>query len=63
MRTTKVQIRLRVVVGFLDSIIHVLVMDEISRLNVTSIAEQAGLSLTWSQFPKTGFIGTWLKFK
>ena len=25
-----------------------------------SIAEQAGLSLTWSETPKTGFLVTWL---
>ena len=27
--------------------------------SIVSVAEQAGLSLTWSQTPKTGFLVTW----
>ena len=41
------------VVRFLVSIIHVLAISEISRLKLASIAEQAGLSLTWSKILKT----------
>ena len=32
---------------------------KISRLYLISVAEEAGLSLTWSQTPKTGFLVTW----
>ena len=42
------------VVHFLGSIILLLAPAEISP------AEQAGLSLSWSQTPKTGFLVTWL---
>ena len=48
------------VVRFLDSTIPVLAKSEISRLYLVSVAEQAGLSLTWSETPKTGFLVTWL---
>ena len=46
------------VVRCLDSIIRVplLAIAEISRLQLVSIAVQAGLSLTWSNIPKTGFL-------
>ena len=44
----------------LNSIIPLLVIAEISRLWLVSVAEQAGLSLTLSQTPKTGFLMTWL---
>ena len=48
------------VVRCLDSIIPVLAIAEISRLQLISVAEQAGLSLIWLQPPKTGFLVTWL---
>ena len=44
----------------LDSIIRLLAIAEISRLLLVSIAEQAGLCLTWSNIPKTGFLLTML---
>ena len=46
------------VVRCLDSIIPLLAIAEISSLLLVSVAEQAGLSLTWSQSPKTGFLVT-----
>ena len=46
------------VVPYLDSIISLVSISEISRLKLASVAEQAGLSLTWSQTPKTGFLET-----
>ena len=46
------------VVCYLDSIIPILVKSKISRLQLVSIAEQASLSLTWSQTLKTGFLVT-----
>ena len=49
------------IVRCLASIIPVITMYKISRLKLASVAEQAGLSLTWSQTPKTGFLVTWLK--
>ena len=42
----------------LDSIKPLLVISKLSRLSLTSVAEQAGLSLTWSQTPKTVYIVT-----
>ena len=42
----------------LDSIIPLLAIAEISSLLLVSVAEQAGLSLIWSQTPKTGFLVT-----
>ena len=50
------------VVSFLNSIIPLLAIDEISRPKLLSSAEQAGLSLNWSQTPKTGFLPTWLSY-
>ena len=44
----------------LDSITHLLAIAEISRSYLVSSAEQAGLSLNWSQTPKTDFLVTWL---
>ena len=44
----------------LDSIIPLLAIAEISRPYPVSVAEQAGLSLNWSQTPKTGFLVTLL---
>ena len=42
----------------LDSIIHVVSISEISSLYLASVTAQAGLSLPWSQIPKTGFLVT-----
>ena len=49
------------VVRCLDSVIPLLAIYDISRLYLVSVAEQVGLSLTWSETPKTGFLVTWLK--
>ena len=43
------------VVHFLNSIIPLVSIPKISRLWLVSVIEQASLSLTWSQTPKTGF--------
>ena len=51
------------VVRFLDTIIPLFAISEISRLKLASVAEQAGLSLTWSKIPKTGFLVTWLIYQ
>ena len=40
----------------LDSIISILAISKISRPWLVSVAEQAGLSITWSQIPKTDFL-------
>ena len=45
------------VVRCLDSIIPLVSTSEISSLHLASVAAQAGLSLTWSQIPKTGSYG------
>ena len=42
----------------LDSIIPLVPISEISNLYLASVAAQAGLSLPWSQTPKTGFLVT-----
>ena len=44
----------------LDSIIPLLAIAENSRLQLASEDEQPGLSLTWSETPKTDFLVTWL---
>ena len=44
------------VVGYLESIIPLVSISEISSLFLASVAAQAGLCLTWSQTPKTGFL-------
>ena len=46
------------VVRCLDSIVPLLSICEISSLLLVSEVEQAGLSLTWSETPKTGFLVT-----
>ena len=46
------------VVRCIDSIISLVSISEIVRLQLASVAEQAGLSLTWSKIPKTGFLVT-----
>ena len=43
--------------------LYLLSIAEISRHTLVSVAEQAGLSLNWSQTPKTGFIVTWLLYE
>ena len=43
--------------------IPILVIAEISRHLLVPSVEQAGLSLTWSQTPKTGFLVTLLKYQ
>ena len=50
------------VVRCLDSIIRLVSISEISRLQTVSVAVQASLSLTWSKIPKTGFLVTMLSF-
>ena len=47
----------------LDSIIPVLAKAEISRLSLVSVAEQAGLSLTWSHTSKDRFLVSRLEFE
>ena len=51
------------VVHCLDSVIPLVSISEISRLKIASVAAQAGLSLPWSQTPKTGFLVTWLNYE
>ena len=46
----------------LDSIIPLVSISKISSLYLASVAAQAGLSLPWSQTPKTDFLVTWLNF-
>ena len=48
------------VVRCLDSIIPLVSIPEISSLYLASVTAQAGLSLPWSQTPKTRFPVTWL---
>ena len=57
MRTTKVQIS-TFVFHSSDIIIPVVAVYEFSRLKLVSEAEQANLSLTWLETPKTGFLMT-----
>ena len=51
------------VIHCLDSIISVVSIRKISSLWLVSIAKQAGLSLTWSPTPKTGFLVMGLIYK
>ena len=44
------------IVRCLDSIIPVVSISEILSLYLASVAEQADLSLSWSETPKTGFL-------
>ena len=48
------------VVRCLGSIIPILAKSKILRLYLASVDEQAGLSITWSQTLKTGFLVMWL---
>ena len=50
------------VLRFLDNIIPIVATPKISRLLLVTIAEQAGLSLSLSQTPTTGFLVTWLNW-
>ena len=50
------------IVHFLASIIPLIAIAEISKAYLASSAEQASLSLTWSQTPKTGFLVTRLMY-
>ena len=50
------------VVRCLDIITPILAKSKISRLQLVSVAEQTGLSLTWSKILKTGFLVAWLIF-
>ena len=51
------------IVRCLDGIISLVSISEMSRLWLASVAEHAGLSLTWSQTPKTDFLVTGLQYK
>ena len=51
------------VVHCLDRRISLVFISEIPSLYLASVAAQAGLSLIWSQTPKTGFLLTGLKWK
>ena len=44
------------IVRCLDSILPVVSISEISSFCLASVAAQAGLSLPWSETPKTGFL-------
>ena len=44
------------VVRCLDSILPLVSVSEISSLYLASVAELAGLSITWSKTPNTGFV-------
>ena len=46
------------VVRCLDSIIHLVSISELASLYIASLTAQAGLSLTWSKTPNTGFLVT-----
>ena len=50
------------VVRCLDSTMSLVSVTKISSLMLASVAEQVGLSLTWSETPKTGFLVTRLKY-
>ena len=57
MRTTKAQISLKGAdhLCCLDGIIPLVSISKISSLYLASVAAQAGLCLTWSETPRTGF--------
>ena len=50
------------IVRYQDSILPLFAVAEISSPWLVSSAEQAGLSLNWSQTPKTGFLMMWLSY-
>ena len=43
------------VVRCLDSMICILAISKVSRFSLASVAEQAGLNLTWSKIPEDTF--------
>ena len=45
----------------LDSVLFIVATSEIQRFSLASVAEQVGLSLTWSHHSKTGFSMSWLR--
>ena len=45
----------------LDNMIYILAVSKVSRFWLGSVADQAGLNLTWSKIPKTRFHVMWLK--
>ena len=51
------------VVRCLGSLIPLVSISEVSSLYLASVAVQAGLCLTWSETPKTGFLVTRLLFQ
>ena len=51
------------VIRCVDSIIPLVYIPKNSRLKLVSGAEQVGLSLTWSETPKTGFLVTRLIYE
>ena len=55
MRTTKVQISLRIVVLCLDSMICILAVSKVLRFWLVSVAKQAVLNLAWSKIPLDQF--------
>ena len=63
LRTTQAQTSLRslisaFVICLLESILYKLATSEISIFQVVSVAEQAGLGMTISETPKTGFLAS-----
>ena len=50
------------VVRCLDSMICILALSKDWGFYLASVAEQASLSLPWSQTPKTGFLVTWFNY-
>ena len=53
-----------IVVHCLNSIIPTtFAKSKISKLWLVTVAEQAGLSITWSKTPMTGFLVTWLNYE
>ena len=49
------------IVHCLESIVHVVDMYEIARLQLASVVEQDGFSLTWSHTSEDRILMTWLK--
>ena len=50
------------IVRCLDSMICILALTKVSRLSGVSVAEQAGLNLTWSKIRKDTFCMMWLNY-
>ena len=48
--------------AFFHCIVSLVSVSGISRLLLVFIADQTGLCVTWSETPKTGFLGSRLKF-